>query len=84
MSINFQTLGPVIAACTTIGGMVFQMGKQSEKLELIGFKVEAQEKKYEFNNEKICDIHSTMDILKHDISNIKENIKDIKSYIKDK
>ena len=83
MSINFQTLGPIIAGCTTVGGMIFQMGKQSEKLDFLGFKVEAQEKKYEFNNEKICDIHNTMDILKHDISNIKENIKDIKSYIKD-
>ena len=81
MSINFQTLAPIIAGCTTIGGMIFQIGKQSEKLEFIGLKVEAQEKKYEFNTTKICDIHGDMNFLKNDISNIKEDIQEIKTYI---
>ena len=82
MSINFQTVGPIIAACSTFGAIIFQIGKQSEKLEFIGLKVEAQEKKYNFNNAKVCEIHGDMNILKNDISNIKENVKDIKTYIK--
>ena len=64
--------------------MIFQIGKQSEKLEFIGLKVEAQEKKYEFNTTKICDIHGDMNLLKNDISNIKEDIQEIKTYIKTK
>ena len=84
MSINFQTIAPIIAGCTTIGGMIFEIGKQSEKLDFIGLKVQAQEKKYEFNNGKICEIHGDINILKNDISNIKEDIHDIKSYIKNK
>ena len=84
MSVNFQTLAPIIAGCTTIGGIIFQIGKQSEKLEFIGMKVEAQEKKYEFNTSKLCDIHGDMNVLKNDISNIKEDIQDIKTYIKTK
>ena len=84
MSINFQKLAPIIGGCTTIGTMIFQMGKQSEKLDFIGFKVEAQEKKYDFNNDKVCDIHGNVNVLKNDISNIKEDIKDIKKYIKKK
>lgn len=84
MSINFQTVGPIIAGCTTFCGIIFQMGKQSEKLEFIGLKVEAQEKKDNFNNAKVCEIHGDMNILKNDISNIKEDVKDIKTYIKTK
>ena len=43
MSVNFQQLAPILAACMTTGGVIFQIGKQSEKLELIGLKVEAQQ-----------------------------------------
>ena len=49
MSVNFQQIAPIIAACVTSGGIVFQIGKQSEKLVNLGFKVEAQEKKYSLN-----------------------------------
>ena len=47
MSVNFQQLAPILAACMTTGGVIFQIGKHAEKLELIGIKVEAQEKKEE-------------------------------------
>ena len=82
--VNFQHVAPILAACVTTGGIVFQIGKQSERLEIIGLKVEAQEKKYEFNNRKICDIHGDMNLLKNDISNIKEDIQEIKTYIRNK
>ena len=48
MSVNFQQLAPILAACMTTGGVIFQIGKHAEKLELIGIKVEAQEKKEEY------------------------------------
>jgi len=84
MSVNFQTLAPIIAACVTSGGIIFQMGKQSEKLEIIGLKVEAQEKKYSLNNEKVCEIYNKLNVLQNDVTNIKEDITEIKQYIRNK
>ena len=84
MSVNFQKIGPIIAACVTTGGIVFQMGKQSEKLEFIGLKVDAQEKKGGFNNDKICEIYNKLNILQNDVTNIKEDITEIKTYIRNK
>ena len=82
--VNFQHVAPILAACVTTGGIVFQIGKQSERLEIIGLKVEAQEKKDFSSNQKICDIHNTVNLLKNDLSNIKEDIHDIKTYIRNK
>ena len=84
MSVNFQKIGPIIAACVTTGGMVFQMGKQSEKLDIMCLKVEAQEKKDVFNSGKVCEIFNKVNILQNDISNIKEDITEIKTYIRNK
>ena len=84
MSVNFQTLAPIIGAFMTTGGLIFQVGKQTERLDTIGLKVEAQEKKYIFNNEKICEIYNKMNILQNDVTNIKEDINEIKSYIRNK
>ena len=36
MNVNFQQLAPILAACMTTGGVIFQIGKHAEKLELIG------------------------------------------------
>ena len=82
MSVNFQQLAPILAACMTTGGVIFQIGKQSEKLELIGLKVEAQEKKEEYYNQSINKFLGTMIVLKNDVNNIKEDIRDIKDYMK--
>ena len=82
MSVNFQQLAPILAACVTTGGVIFQIGKQAEKLELIGIKVEAQEKKEEYYNQSISQLLGKMDVLKNDVGNIKGDIKDIKEYIK--
>lgn len=84
MSVNFTQLAPIIGAFVTTGGILFQIGKQSEKLDTIGVKVEAQEKKDMFNNEKICEIYNKVNILQNDISNIKEDINEIKSYIRNR
>ena len=45
MSVNFTQLAPIIGAFVTTGGILFQTGKQAEKLDTIGIKVEAQEKR---------------------------------------
>ena len=82
MSVNFQQLAPILAACMTTGGVIFQIGKHAEKLELIGIKVEAQEKKEEYYNQSISQLLGKMDVLKNDVGNIKGDIKDIKEYIK--
>ena len=84
MSVNFQQLAPILAACMTTGGVIFQIGKQSEKLELLGLKVEAQEKKEEYYNQSINQLLGSMNILKNDVGNIKDDIKEIKDYMRSK
>jgi hypothetical protein len=78
MTITPQQLLPFIGTTITIGGLIFKGGQMSEKLEVIGWKVEAQEKKNLFNNEKICEIHSDVTILKNDIAYIKEDLHEMK------
>ena len=79
---NFQSIAPLIATSCTVGGIIFQIGKHSEKMEFLSFKVEAQEKKQNYNNEKICEIHENVSTLKNDISYIKQEVHEIKQSIK--
>ena len=81
MIVNFQQIAPIIAACMTTGGLIFQIGKHAEKLDVIGVKVEAQEKKEGYNNQNINEILGNINILKNDIQNIKEDVRDIKGYM---
>tara|TARA_B100000902_G_C26992041_1_gene755528 strand:+ start:350 stop:607 length:258 start_codon:yes stop_codon:yes gene_type:complete len=81
MSVNFQQLAPILAACMTTGGVIFQIGKQSERLEVLGLKVEAQEKKSISNNHNIFEILGTVNLLKNDTENIKQDIKEIKDKV---
>ena len=53
MSINITKLSQIIAGCVTSGGIIFNIGKQSERLDTLNFKVEAQGKRGDFNNDKI-------------------------------
>tara|TARA_Y100000389_G_C17430672_1_gene502374 strand:+ start:1124 stop:1375 length:252 start_codon:yes stop_codon:yes gene_type:complete len=82
MSVNFQQIAPIIAACITSGGIVFQIGKQSEKLENIGFKVEAQEKNFVSNVSDISEMNNKLTILTSDMSHVKKDIHDIKTKMK--
>ena len=81
MSIPLTQLGPLIAATTPVGGLIFQIGKHSEKLDIMGLKVEAQEKKEEHTISSINDIKSAIQVLQMDVSYIKEDVHDIKSTI---
>ena len=75
---NFQQIAPLIGACITTGGLIFHVGKQAEKLDVIGIKVEAQEKKGSINYESIFEILGTVNLLKNDTENIKQDIHEIK------
>ena len=82
MIVNFQQLAPLIAACITTGGIVFQIGKQSERLEMIGFNVKAQEKKHVINHQSINDINHKLSLLINDMSHVKADINEIKTKMK--
>jgi hypothetical protein len=82
MSINLTKLTQIIAGCVTSGGIIFNIGRQSERLDTLNFKVEAQEIKGDFNNDKICEIYNNINILQNDVTNIKEDITEIKEYIR--
>lgn len=82
MSVNFQQIAPIIAACVTSGGIVFQIGKQSEKLVNLGFKVEAQEKKYSLNVGAINEMNQKLTALTNDMTHVKRDIHDIKTKMK--
>lgn len=82
MSLNMQVVGPVIAAGATLGSMIFQMGKHADKLETLTLKVHAQEKKEEYYNSKLNEIHMIVNTLKNDMSYIKEDIHEIKGKFK--
>ena len=66
MSINFNTLAPISATVLSLGGLVFQIGKHSEKLDLLNNKVYAQEKKVDENYKYINDMKIFIDGSKMD------------------
>tara|TARA_X000000950_G_scaffold288397_1_gene404971 strand:+ start:1581 stop:1823 length:243 start_codon:yes stop_codon:yes gene_type:complete len=74
-----STIIQQIGAAISIGGIIFKIGQQSERLEIIGLKVEAQESKVELENAHIYDIKNDITSLKSDVSYIKNDIHDIKS-----
>jgi len=81
MSVNFQQIAPIIAACITTGGVIFQIGKHAEKLDFIGLKVEAQEKKEATTSQTINEILGNVNLVRNDVENIKDDIKEIKNYM---
>ena len=81
MSINFQQIAPIMAACMTTSGVIFQIGKHAEKLDFIGLKVEAQEKKEASTSQTINEILGNVNLVRNDVENIKGDIKEIKNYM---
>ena len=79
MSINFNTLAPISATVLSLGGLVFQIGKHSEKLDLLNNKVYAQEKKVEENYKYINDMKIFMSRSDEKLDDINISIKEIKS-----
>ena len=78
MSINFNTLAPISATVLSLGGLVFQIGKHSEKLDLLNNKVYAQEKKVDENYKYINDMKIFMSRSDEKLDDMNTTIKEIK------
>ena len=78
MSINFNTLAPISATVLSLGGLVFQIGRHSEKLDLLNNKVYAQEKKVEENYKYINDMKIFMSRSDEKLDDMNTSIKEIK------
>ena len=79
MSINFNTIAPISATIISLGGIVFQIGKHSEKLDLLNNKVYAQEKKVDENYKYINDMKIFMSRSDEKLDDINISIKEIKN-----
>ena len=81
MSLTFNTIAPITATVISIGGLIFQIGKHSEKLDVLGTTVYAQEKKVDENYKYINDIKmfiSRTDERLDKLNDITDDIKEIK------
>ena len=78
MSINFNTIAPISATVLSIGGIVFQIGRHSEKLDLLNNKVYAQEKKVDENYKYINDMKVFMSRSDEKLDDMNTSIKEIK------
>ena len=75
---------PFIGATISVGGLVFQMGKHSDRLDYLWGKVEAQEKKEEYMNSTLYEIKGDIKTLSRDITSIKDDMGEIKECWKKK
>ena len=78
MSINFNTLAPISATVLSLGGLVYQIGRHSEKLDLLNNKVYAQEKKVDENYKYINDMKIFMSRSDEKLDDMNTTIKEIK------
>ena len=78
MSINFNTIAPISATVLSISGLVFQIGRHSEKLDIINNKVYAQEKKVDENYKYINDMKIFMSRSDEKLDDMNTTIKEIK------
>ena len=76
-----QQFLPFIGATLSIGGIIFQTGKHAEKIDFLVSKVEAQEKKVEYNDKNMCEIKSELKAMAHDVATIKDDIHDMKVFL---
>ena len=78
MSLNFNTIAPISATVLSISGLVFQIGRHSEKLDLLNNKVYAQEKKVDENYKYINDMKIFMSRSDEKLDDMNTTIKEIK------
>lgn len=79
MSLNFNTLAPISATVLSIGGLIFQMGRHSEKLDILNTVVYAQEKKVVNNHDSINEIKIFMSRTDEKLDDMNITIKEIKT-----
>jgi hypothetical protein len=73
-----QNIVPMIGAGVSLGGIIFNIGKHSEKLNLLNFKVEALEEKKKNDDDLMHHIHSKLLVSEERLKNIEEDVKEIK------
>jgi len=78
---SVPNLLPLIGASISIGGIIFQIGKQSEKLHTMGFQVDALEKKDGQYNNFMNNINSKLLLAEEKLKNIENDVKCIKTKI---
>jgi len=64
---------PYLGGLISIGGLIFQAGKQSEKLNILDNKVHAQEITNNDLNKTVYDIHGKVCSIEVEIKEIKKN-----------
>ena len=82
MSTIYNAVLPFVGASLSIGGIIYQIGKQSEKIEISLLKVHALEKKEEHSYEIINNINGNMLVINEKLKNIEEDVRVIKNNIK--
>ena len=70
-----QNIAPMIGAGISFGGIIFHIGKHSEKLSILNFKVDALEEKKKNNNKLKNKIKSKLLFKKKKLKKIKKKIK---------
>ena len=83
MSINITTLAPLFGAFVTTGGIIFHIGSHSEKLGSLGLKVDALERKDEYNNKILSDIHAKMCVFDERFKDIDQRFNNVESELKE-
>lgn len=76
-----QQLIPLVGVTLSIAGIIFQTGKHAEKIDFLVVKVEAQEKKVEYNDKNICEIKSDLKTLTNDVATIKSDMQHVKHHL---
>ena len=80
MSINIASLSPVVGTVITVGGLLFSVGIQAEKLGSLGVKVNAMEMKEE-KNDILYDIHGKIKSIDERSNYIETEMKEIKYHL---
>lgn len=71
---NYASIAPIIATTISVSGIIFQIGKHADKLDNLVNTVHAQEKREEYINHKINEIHEDLTVLKSDVKYIRQEI----------
>lgn len=75
---NINIYPPLIGAAISMGGIIFQIGRQSEKLNDIGLKVHALEEYKDSNTKMLYDIHGTVEASKEKLLDVASDVDEIK------
>jgi len=81
MATAIPSLIPTFGAALSIAGIIFQIGKHTEKLDSIGFQVDALEKKDDGYNIFLNNIHTKLLLSEEKLKNIESDVKYIKGRI---